>query len=205
MQSIGLLNQIYLGHFDLSRIISLYPHIGKLHVHNIYNLVVFSNSHLKQLPKLKQIIALFLLHKRIILNNLNFHHPVYGSIETQSDNNAEYHLTIIEQHGLDLLLKSGTITYDKTEYQSIIDLIFSSYTIFSYLISCHISNDIKYGSEYSLILSLFNFETIEQPAILQRQYKNSDFKLMREVILRKSAEISNLPFYTKDDIDEFVE
>lgn len=34
-------------------------HIGKLHVHNIYNPVASSNSHLGQLPKLEQVIASF--------------------------------------------------------------------------------------------------------------------------------------------------
>ncbi len=190
---------------DLCHIHLNIPRIGKLHVHNIYNPVASSNSHLGQLPKLEQVIASFPSQEHIILGDFNLHHPVWGGIEARNDNNAENLLALVEQHGLHLLLKPGTVTYDEAGCQSTIDLIFCFHTIFSSLISCHIPNDSEYGSDHRPILSIFNLETIEQPAILRRQFKKTDLKVMREVMLRESARMSNLPLHTKDDVDGFVE
>lgn len=189
---------------DLCTIHLNISYIGKLHVHNIYNPVASSNSHLGQLPKLEQVIASFPLQEHIILGDFNLHHPVWGGIEARSDNNVENLLTIVEQHGLHLLLKPVTVMCDKAGCQSTIDLIFCSHIIFSNLISCHIPNNSEYGSDHRPILSLFNLETIEQPAILRRQFKKTDFKVIRKVMLRESAEMSNLPLHTKDNVDKFV-
>ena len=140
-----------------------------------------------------------------MLGNFNLHHPVWGGIEAKNDSNAENLLAMVEQHGLHLLLQPGTITYDEARSQSAIDLIFASYIISSFLITCQIPDNSKYGSDHRPILSVFNLETIDQPPILRQQFKKTDLKVMREVMLRESAEMPSLPLHTKDDINGFVE
>lgn len=112
---------------------------------------------------------------------------------------------MVEQHGLYLLLKPGIITYKEAGCQSTIDLIFASHTILSFLITCQIPNDSKYGLGHCHILFVFNLETIKQPAIFWQQFKKTDLKVMRGIMLRESTGISSLPFHTKDNIDGFVE
>lgn len=68
---------------------------------------------------------------------------------------------MIEQHGLHLFLKSGTIIYNEAGSQSTIDLIFTSHTISLFLITCQIPNNSKYDLDHRPILSVFNPETID--------------------------------------------
>ena len=142
---------------------------------------------------LQERLAALLLDKHIILGDFNLHHPVWGDIEAKSDSDAKSLLAIIEQYGLHLLLKTGTITYDKAKHQSTIDLIFASTAMAKRL-----------GSDHRPVLSSFNLETIEQVVEPRRQFKETNIKVLCEVMLKDSVGISDLPFQSTSDIDKFL-
>lgn len=87
--------------------------IGKLHIHNIYNLIPIVNNYLKQILKFKQVIALFQSDKHIIFANFNLYYLAWENIKAKNDNNAKNLLAMVEQYALYLLLKRDTIIYNK--------------------------------------------------------------------------------------------
>ena len=145
------------------------------------------------------------LDEHIILGDFNLHHLVWGGIEAKSDSNAKSLLAIVEQYGLHLLLKTGTITYDEAGHQSTINLIFASTAMAERLITCKIPSDSKYGSDHHPVLSSFNLKTIEQVVEPRRQFKETNVKVFCEVMLKDSAGISDLPLHSTSNIDKFLE
>lgn len=93
--------------------------LGKLYIHNIYNPIPINNAR-GHLPLLQEKLAASPLDEHIILGDFNLHHPAWRGIGAKIDNNSEVSLALVEQHGLHLLLKTGTITYDEAGHQSTI-------------------------------------------------------------------------------------
>ncbi len=58
---------------------------------------------------LQEKLAASPLDEHIILGDFNLHHPVWGGMEAKNDRDVESLLAIVEQHGLHLFLKTGTI------------------------------------------------------------------------------------------------
>ncbi len=132
---------------------------------------------------LQEKLAALSLDKHVILGDFNLHHPVWEGMKAKSDRDAKSLLAIVEQHGLHLLLKTGTITYNEAGHQSKIDLIFVFTAMSEQLIICKIPSDSKYGADHCPILSSFNLKTIEQVVEPRRQFKENNVKVFCEVIL----------------------
>lgn len=200
------LSSWYVNHHspDLCTIELQISGFNTLHIHNVYNPILLTNSS-RCLSLLQEKIVLSLLEEYVILGDFNFHHPVWGEIEAKSDSNSETLLALVKQYGLHLLLKTGTITYNEGGHQSTIDLIFASTAISECLIICKIPNDSEYGSDHRPILSVFNLETINQTIEPRRQFKETDVKVLQEIIVDNSAQISDFPLQTPNNIDICLE
>ena len=97
------------------------------------------------------------------VGDLNLHHPAWGGIHISvTDRNLEDLLSVVEEYGLQLLLKKGSITYEEARHQSTIDLVFAIPFIAESLISCKVSQDNEYGSDHYPIIMRFNLQTIQR-------------------------------------------
>lgn len=153
---------------------------------------------------LQEKIVVLPLEEYIILENFNLYHLVWGRIEIRSKNNSKTLLALVEQHGFYLLLKTGIITFNKNGHQSIIDLIFACIAILERLIICKILNNKKYGSNHHLILSVLNLETNNQTIKPKQQFKEINIKVLWEIIMNNSAQISDFLLQISNHIDTYL-
>ena len=126
-------------------------------------------------------------------------------MEVKNYRDAKSLLAIVEQHGLYLLLKTDTITYDEAGHQTTINLIFAFTAMSERLITWKIRSDSEYESDHRPILSLFDLKTIEQVGEPRCQFKETNVKVLCEVMFKNSAGISDLSLRCINDIDKFLE
>ncbi len=115
--------------------LQIYPD-RTIQIHNIYNPLP-TNSHPRGcIPHLEKTLATQKDGEHVVVGDLNLHHPAWGGIHIPvTDCNSENLLSVVEEFGLQLLLKKDTITYKEAGHQSTIDLVFTTTFIAESLIS----------------------------------------------------------------------
>ncbi len=141
-------------------------------IHNIYNPAP-TNSHPRGcIPHLEKALAAQRDGDHIAGGDLNLHHLTWGGIHIPViDRNSEDLLSGVEEFGLQLLLKKGTITYEEAGHQSTIDLVFATSFIAESFIFCKVSKDNEYGSNYYPIITRFNLQSIQNEKQARHQLK----------------------------------
>ena len=160
----------------------------------------------EHIPFLEEALSAERGGEHVVSGDFNLHHPVWGSIHIPTtDLNSEDLLSVVEEHGLQLLLKKGTITYEEAGHQSTIDLVFASSFISESLISCKVAKEIDYGSDHYPIITRFNLQTIQKEEQLRRQFKKTDTSKLRTAMSEKITALRKDDLDSKEKIDEQVQ
>ena len=106
------------------------------------------------------------------MDHFHLHHSAYGGIQILTkDRNLEDVSSRFEEHNVQLLLKKSTITYEKSEHQSTIDLVFASPCISESLFCCKFAKNLNYRSDLYTVIICFNLRTVS------KNKKNQDTSL----------------------------
>ncbi len=88
-----------------------------IQIPNIYNLAPTNSPPRGCIPHLGKALAAQKDGEHVVVGDLNFHHPAWAGIHIPvTDRNSEDLLSVVEEFGLQLLLKKGTITYQGAGY-----------------------------------------------------------------------------------------
>lgn len=136
----------------------------------------------------------------------NLHHPAQGGIHIPvTDRNSEDLVSVVEEYGLQLLLKKGTVTYEEAGYHSTIDLVFATLFIAENLISCKVSQDNEYGSDHYPITTRFNHQTIQRKEQARHQFKRTYIQKLRQAMSKNVFALEKLDLDSIEKIDNLVQ
>ncbi len=173
---------------------------------NIYNHSPTNSYPRGCIPYLEKALAAQRDGEHIVVDDLNLHHPAWGGIHILvTDRNSKDLLSVVEEFGLQLLLKKGTITYEEAGHQSRIDLVFTTSFIAESLISCKVSKDNEYGSDHYLIIMCFNLQTIQRKEQVRHQSKRTDIQKLQKAMSEKVIAFGNLDLDSTEKIDNQVQ
>lgn len=143
--------------------------------------------------------------EHVVVGDFNLHHPAWGGIHiSTTDRNSEDLLSLVEEYGLQLLLKKGKITYEEAGNQGTIDLVFAFLLISESLISCKVAKEIDYESDHYSIITRLNLQIIQREEQLRRQFKKTDIPKLQAAINEKISDLSRHNLDSKEKIDEQV-
>ena len=110
-----------------------------IHVHNVYNPCQTSRNGnvLAQIQKFLQETGGNV--ENILLGDFNLHHPLWGGRGVEADEDAETLIMLTEKTHLKQVLSPGTITWQRRESKSTLDLVFLSPLLRDSLLECQIS------------------------------------------------------------------
>lgn len=177
-----------------------------IQIHNIYNPAPTDSHPRGCIPHLEKALAAQRDGEHVVVGDLNLHHPAWGGIHIPvTDRNSEDLLSVVEEYGLQLLLKKGTITYKEAGHQSTTDLVFATPFIAESLISCKVSQDNEYGSDHYPIITRFNLQTIQREEQARHQFKRTDIQKLRQAMSEKTLALGNLDLDSTEKIDNQVQ
>ena len=134
-----------------------------IYIHNIYNLTLNTTYLWGCISFLKKVLSAEKRGEYIVWGNFNLHHPVWENVNILTTNpNSKNLLRVVENHDLKLLLRKGTINYEKAGHQSIIDLVFVLSFILESLISYKVAKKIDYGSDYYPVIICLTFKLFKK-------------------------------------------
>ncbi|OKL55749.1 hypothetical protein UA08_08958 [Talaromyces atroroseus] len=120
----------------------------------------------------------------------------------------------MDEHGLEQLLPPGTVTYEKADAKTTIDLIWASHTLADRLVSCTDKREWWYGADHVSILTQFDLAPVNVPPIFRRDWGSSDWELFLKLMgtydwhpreLADKDEIDSAVAYLIDAIDRTAE
>lgn len=165
---------------DLSTLILQTANHGTVHIHNIYNPGVSSGQE-SAIGTLRDVITPGAQH--IVLGDFNLHHPLWAGTQYQHvDSEATELIDLMDEHELDQLLPRGTITYEKKEAKTTIDLIWASHALSDRLIRCADKREWWYGADHVPILTQFDLTPVSVPPIIRKDWGSSDWELFLTLI-----------------------
>ena len=92
----------------------------------------------------------------ILLEDFNLHHPSWGGEHISTDNEANSLVEVVNSFELNLLLPCREITWQRTEAESTINLVFSTSLLTQRLITCQVRKDWGTGDDHNPIALKFN-------------------------------------------------
>ncbi len=97
-----------------------------IHIHNVYNPCQTSDnlSRLGEIQKVLQESRRNIEH--IFLGDFNLHHPLWGGTGVEAEEDAEKLIMLTEEAHLKQVLPPGTVTWQRRECKSTLDLVFLS-------------------------------------------------------------------------------
>jgi exonuclease III len=134
----------------------------------------------------------------LVAGDFNRHDSLWGgpqvALEQRQGEGAKI-TDFIEHNNLQHLTPQGTVTWERNEQKSIIDLIMASEKLSEDMIKCKIW-DTEYGSDHRAIhTAIFMDQILEQPQQERYLLQKADWKAVRETIKQTLA---SSPFPTVD-------
>ncbi|KUL81545.1 hypothetical protein ZTR_10067 [Talaromyces verruculosus] len=153
--------------------------------------------------------------QHIVLGDFNLHHPLWSGTQYRHvDDEAAELIDLVDEHGLEQLLPPGTVTYERADARTTIDLIWASSTLTDRLVSCTDKREWWYGADHVPILTQFDLAPVKVPPIVRRDWGSSDWELFLKLMdtydwhpreLADRDEIDNAVAYLIDAIDKTAE
>lgn len=148
-----------------------------LFIHNIYNRPG-SNT----LEQLRHELSKRPHGEHVILGDMNAHHPRWGGIGTNADQEASQLIEIINEWSLEILTEEGRPTWTRNDQSSVIDLTLSTPSLVNRLIQCQRADDIEHASDHFPIRTVLDVDT---PIRTQQKRRNwgatNDAKLFHRI------------------------
>jgi exonuclease III len=101
----------------------------------------------------------------IIVGDINIHHPIWGGPHAATEEEAEDFIQDMDEAGMELLTEPGTVTWQREEQESTIDLTLISRSLTERLIQCAVAEELEHGSDHLPIRTIIDITTAaaEQP------------------------------------------
>ncbi|EED18994.1 reverse transcriptase, putative [Talaromyces stipitatus ATCC 10500] len=153
---------------------------GTIHIHNVYNPGVNSNEE-SVISALQTAMAPRAQH--IVLGDFNRHHPLWaGPRYRHVDEEATELINLMDEHGLEQLLPPGTITYERVNAKSTIDLVWASHNLANRVVSCDTKPEWWYGADHVPISTQFDLTAIRVPPLVRKQWNATDWDLFLKLM-----------------------
>lgn len=148
-------------------------HHGKewtdLFLHNIYNRPS-SNT----LEQLRRELSKRPHGEHVILGDMNAHHPRWGGVGSNTDQEAGKLMEIINKWGLEVLTEEGKPTWVRNDQSSVIDLTMTTPRLTNRLIQCQRADNIEHASDHFPIKTVLDVETLIMTQQKRRKWKAID-------------------------------
>jgi hypothetical protein len=112
----------------------------------------------------------------VVVGDINLHHPTWGGPYTVAEEAAEDFIYDTDEAGMDLLTEPGTVTWQREDQESTIDLTLVSRSLTERLIEWAVDLDLGPSSDHLPIRTVIDIitEAAEQPK--RRNFKLTDQK-----------------------------
>ncbi|EED15757.1 hypothetical protein TSTA_051940, partial [Talaromyces stipitatus ATCC 10500] len=130
---------------------------GTIHIHNVYNPGVNSNE--------ESIIS-----------------ALQTAMAPRAQHIATKLINLMDEHGLKQLLPLGTITYERVNTKSTIDLVWASHNLANRVVSCDTKPEWWYGADHVSISTQFNLTAICVPPLIHKQWNVTDWDLFLKLM-----------------------
>ncbi len=171
----------------------------RINVHNVYNSGPNMNIRgTRTLAKLND--ALRVNGEHIVVGDFNLHHPLWAG-EDYHHQHAEANemIEIVEEHSLQLILPSGTITYRARSVETTLDLVFVSQNLENSQIACDVANDMDNDSDHLPVRTVLNLSVAPKEIKQARIWDKMNEELLLR-ILRSELPIPHTS-ESRDEID----
>ncbi|RAO68551.1 uncharacterized protein BHQ10_004563 [Talaromyces amestolkiae] len=163
-------------------------HLQHLHnetLHNLYIHNIYNNTRLSTFDLLHQELTQIrhsLTTEHLVLGDMNIHHPAWGGPGTRTDSKGTELLKIADYHDLELATEEGTVTWERGQSKSTINLTFLSMSLFNRLILIERADTIQHDSDHWPIRTRIDIQTpIKEPP--QRQnWKATDMEKLTKIL-----------------------
>ena len=151
-----------------------------IHIHNVYNPCQTSGN-LSRLGEIQKVLQEFSRNiEHILLGDFNLHHPLWGGTEVEAEEDAEKLIMLTEKARLKQVLPPGTITWQRHESKSTLDLVFLSPLLQESLLECRKSTLSESHSDHEPIRTVISLSTIEAKPHQIRNWNKTDISLLRQ-------------------------
>ena len=130
--------------------------------------------------------------EHIVVGDFNSHHPQWGGLGVESDAVSGRILEIVDHYGLELLLPQGTITWQRNEQKSTIDLSWAIQGAASRLIRCEPHDKASHGSDHLPILTIIDASYADAPVKKRKKWQDMDKEKFRETVARHLPEVESI-------------
>ncbi|EED11577.1 reverse transcriptase, putative [Talaromyces stipitatus ATCC 10500] len=153
---------------------------GTIHIHNVYNPGVNSNEE-SVISALQTAMAPRAQY--IVLGDFNRHHPLWAGTRYQHvDEEATELIDLMDEHRLEQLLPPGTITYERANAKSTIDLVWASHNLANRVVNCDTKREWWYGADHVPILTQFDLTAVRVPPMVRKQWNATDWDLFLKLM-----------------------
>ena len=176
-----------------------------VHIHNIYNPSPTRDCPQGTLPTLRGVLSREMDGEHIVLGDFNLHHPLWGGIEQRPPHReADYLLSVVEEHQLNLILPPGTRTRQEQGHNTTIDLVFATQWLADRIISCGLADEqLDHDSDHLPISTIIQVSTAERQSPSKRRWDLMDKDALRRKI-EEQLPTPRVPT-TMGEIDQLVE
>ncbi len=163
-----------------------------IHIHNVYNPCPTSGnfSRLSEIQKVLQESRKNIEH--ILLRDFNLHHPLWGETGVEAEEDTEKLIMLTEEVHLKQVLPLGTVTWQRHESKSILDLVFLSLLLQESLLECWKSTLSDSHSDHKPIRTVISLSTIEAKPHQIRNWNKTNTSLLRQKLDDEFRESSAL-------------
>jgi hypothetical protein len=112
----------------------------------------------------------------IIVGDINLHHPIWGGPHAATEEEAEDFIQDMDEAGMELLMEPGTVTWQREEQESTIDLTLISRNLTERLIQCAVAEELEHGSDHLPIRTIIDITTTAAEQPRRRNFKLMDHK-----------------------------
>lgn len=178
---------------------------GPINIHNVYNPSPQSETQRRPgtLPMLRK--QLRKPGKHVIVGDFNLHHPLWGGTrQITQQASADILIDILDEFDLVPVLEPGTITWERQNAISTIDLVFVTSSLVESLIHCRVRDDLQYSSDHKPISTAFMLTVPEEARPIRRAWKKTDEKKLVRLVVEGLPKVEKLPLNTREDLDGAV-
>jgi ribonuclease HI len=167
------------------QILSIRYHRGNdarvLYLHNIYNeprsgTIQQIQRQLEQLGTNKATID------HILVGDMNAHHPAWGGPGTRIDPEAEILLEIMDRFNIELTTDEGTITWERNQQKSTLDLTLISSNLTNRMILYERADDVQHDSDHYPIRSTYDISTATREVPRRRNWQATNNKALGDYL-----------------------
>jgi len=155
-----------------------------IHIHNIYN----PSPHTTQptaAPTLAKVRDILQEEEQesILLGDFNLHNPLWNAPTRNSyHGDSEKLIDITAESQMTLTTPQGTITWEKGELQTTLDLAFITPGIYPALVKCSRVESLEYGSDHFPICTSMLTATLQKADNKRRQWKRANWEALKKHI-----------------------